>query len=1049
MTGRGEDEKNKEILKELSALCDNERKCVNVENLEDRLSQLKEERIKLNDELMEAIRSRMGDFYNHLTVVGQIEECLRHNFHSCSLTRQTLRETDESLVLSVFSLVNKFRKKNRILKIVEILRKFRQVHHRLENVDRLIEKEFYPMAIDELGELKNECEKLKEYFLVHQLLKRIEEKFEFLEERLCVKVKEIFFQQSMNDCLDFHYFSFIVTSYYRLGKICRLLEDLPLLFINSFRVSTNELFSNKKDDLDEIIRQLSINDYLNCLLNIGDRSHKVLYESFFISIWFSKQLDLKSSINIDPTDFGRIEELLKRVILRMLTETINFITRFFISTSAAYFLQFTAEQFILFIQLFNKLHLSFTVIQRHFDFNEVIPLLRELKGIVKKYSISFFKHYHQMRLDELKMFLENDFWQQCPLHEHFTIYDLKEFKRLHEISRSHHQTGEEIHFLYFFRKHFPNQFEDDDNSHLLFINDNRYIKKILKRYKKKLTNVESSWRIFYSFSPFSNKLFISLKKSSSVEQSTNPFDNMDDGENDMNDNDEQSSIDSTSSSSSSSFSLSSNEDNVSDLSIHPKEDERCRSIQFRDSRINSSTNTKDNDNIIVTNTTLNLIRLIGTYLQVATVFTDISFDVIVCICQLYDYYYFTVYSFFIRYIMTDTLAMSDFHQFDIMSNDTWYRIRSTIKRIEMNFIQLNLNIQMYMAKMNQGVVLNMRESGSNLSHRIVGTESLVFLASVFNSLIPQFQSLSERTSTFLQFYSSTTKEAEDMSRLTLAELTRYISAPDKPGLVSCLEYGKIAKQFQSIRWDMKEIESNHNNYIDKIINDVKRLIDVIAFINQTVVHVNEEKKQFLMYTLLFTLSRMLIQHYSQIRSCTGEGRALLQIDFQYLNNALISITSLKPIPYFDLVDMYIKIYYYPMPELTEWLTNSNFKRFFSDSQLISLISIMPHVSKQSRQHLLKLISSDKQFIPNNNNNNNNNNNVIPFDLSETKIDNDSVTSSSTSSSSISETNIHPPSSPSISVKNFTEIYKTSTTSLKKTLLNVNSAFNKSSENDRR
>jgi hypothetical protein len=47
---------------------------------------------------------------------------------------------------------------------------------------------------------------------------------------------------------------------------------------------------------------------------------------------------------------------------------------------------------------------------------------------VKEKFINYFAFYHTLRLDELKIFLENDGWKLCPVKSTFNITQLLEFK---------------------------------------------------------------------------------------------------------------------------------------------------------------------------------------------------------------------------------------------------------------------------------------------------------------------------------------------------------------------------------------------------------------------------------------------------------------------------------------------------------------------------------------------------------------------------------------------------------------------------------------------
>lgn len=50
--------------------------------------------------------------------------------------------------------------------------------------------------------------------------------------------------------------------------------------------------------------------------------------------------------------------------------------------------------------------------------------------------------------------------------------------------------------------------------------------------------------------------------------------------------------------------------------------------------------------VVITNSSLNILRIVGKYIQIMYIFDQISFDVLLCIFQLYNYYIYGVYTFF-------------------------------------------------------------------------------------------------------------------------------------------------------------------------------------------------------------------------------------------------------------------------------------------------------------------------------------------------------------------------------------------------------------------
>lgn len=49
---------------------------------------------------------------------------------------------------------------------------------------------------------------------------------------------------------------------------------------------------------------------------------------------------------------------------------------------------------------------------------------------MRKQCLSYFSHYHASRLDELRIFLEHDGWELCPVKSTFVASQLEEFKYL-------------------------------------------------------------------------------------------------------------------------------------------------------------------------------------------------------------------------------------------------------------------------------------------------------------------------------------------------------------------------------------------------------------------------------------------------------------------------------------------------------------------------------------------------------------------------------------------------------------------------------------------
>lgn len=62
----------------------------------------------------------------------------------------------------------------------------------------------------------------------------------------------------------------------------------------------------------------------------------------------------------------------------------------------------------------------------------------DLQESIRKQSGNYFNSYHQQRLEELKIFLENESWEICPVKPTFHILQLQEFKGLRHALRTNY-----------------------------------------------------------------------------------------------------------------------------------------------------------------------------------------------------------------------------------------------------------------------------------------------------------------------------------------------------------------------------------------------------------------------------------------------------------------------------------------------------------------------------------------------------------------------------------------------------------------------------------
>lgn len=91
--------------------------------------------------------------------------------------------------------------------------------------------------------------------------------------------------------------------------------------------------------------------------------------------------------------------------------------------------------------------------------------------------------------------------------------------------------------------------------------------------------------------------------------------------------------------------------------------------------------------------------------------------------------------------------------------------------------------------------------------------------------------------------------------------------------------------------------------------------------------------------LSYLLISILYYRFSNAKKCSNGGRALMQLDFTQLKSKFETLTSLRPMPHREYVELYIKAYYLPENSLEEWIREHKVFKIICYLTMISLFII--------------------------------------------------------------------------------------------------------------
>lgn len=169
-----------------------------------------------------------------------------------------------------------------------------------------------------------------------------------------------------------------------------------------------------------------------------------------------------------------------------------------------------------------------------------------------------------------------------------------------------------------------------------------------------------------------------------------------------------------------------------------------------------------------------------------------------------------------------------------------------------------------------------------------------------------------------------------------------------------VDFESILLSIENVKWDLREIPSIHNSYVDQLLRELQLFSGRLSKIREHLqVKVPQEAIQSLWSSVLKLANRTFVEGFSGAKKCTPAGRALMQLDFQEFLTKAEKMTSIKPIPERELVEEYIKAYYLMDDALEQWILNRN---EYTQRQLASLINSVAS-EKKAKNRLLSVLES--------------------------------------------------------------------------------------------
>lgn len=855
------------------------------------LLQLRRQNLVVSKKMSELILQNQASYSEELQRVRDLQANLEYASHICTDGRRQLLKAKTDFTTASLGILASFRTREKLRNLLRSLRMIKTLQETDVRLRELIEEEDYPGAIQLILECQKASGAFRHYSCISELSSKLQDTLEMTEEQLDVALSKV--------CTRFVVLLYekLQAAYKLLGKTQTAMDQLLMHFANAINnkafnivLGYVELCSGgnntnfQKLQYPDLCKYIVPESFTPCLTDLCKALWEVIHSYWSILHWHnSRNVPAVNGPIEEEEKFlqegvcGYVNQKLERGLLRI-WQDIQQKVKFYILASDIS--SFTFDEFIKVLDIVRRL----VDIGEEFCGSES----EDLQESVRKQTVNYFLNYHRGCLEELRMFLENESWELCPVRANFSILHLQEFAFLRQPSRSSPATS-------------PSK-----------------------------DKMESS-------ASLSSKAHLGFLKRHG--QQGNPFDiqpDQDESEDVLVVNEMEEPL---------GKSISDSDSDDTDIPEELKKDfvdeQTGESFPKRYTvTAKQSCVLREKKTLILTNTTLNVLRLFGKYMHMMNVLRPIAFDVLICKSQLFDYYMFAVYLFFAKEVGEAYLSN---------------KLKSSVKKIRHNLIlDETVNMDGTIPDKVLPPTLSPLVKNHSIDHlyelaeRLAAAESLVFLAEQFEFLRPHLEVIIPASKKLFlqQFLSQTISTAVELRRpIYMAVSARGV------------DYDQVLALMVKVNWDILEIMSQHSLYVDILLRELQVFSMRVLEISKKT-PLPKEASELLWEHCLRLANRTFIEGFSQAKKCTNEGRALMQLDYQQFLSKVERITDIRPIPDRELVEGYIKAFYLLEPALEEWIRSH---KEYTPKQFVGLINCMTQINKKGRQRLISLVEEGEKI----------------------------------------------------------------------------------------
>lgn len=714
---------------------------------------LKSQHKVISKRVLQLILEKRNECNTEFLNINQTEKIVQESVWVCQKARSYLNFAKKNLTTSSLEILAAYKKRQTVLDVLEILKFFQELKSTNQKIQNLLQDGSYSEAISILLQNKNQSEKYAEFTCTESLKQKLVDTLDLTEVSLDNALNGI------TQKFDSKVYSELMNAYKLLGKTHLAMDLLHMNFISATHTTA---FNVLKENLDQVpndqkllfeqmCEHVLLDNLVPCLTQLSKSFWKILVCYYQVKLWHqnyklyqSNQPSTSKDQNEDLLNDEYIHEKLRKGQMRIWSDIQAKICIFISSTKLSHLKYDNFIQVLSIVQRMKKVGNEFC------DDNS-----QKMIESMKSQSVEFFKRYHVSCLDEVNLFIEHEVWIQ--VQSFSSVVQLQEFRM---VKRA-------------LKRHYLEKKTGDGESAVLAINTNSPSKRSRDIVDDSSANSQDETSSIYGSCGY----FVRFSEKSS------PFENLFDQK--MIEEDILAGI-------------------ADETSCYYSED----SSDNDNENVNqtSTSEEKVQSTLTVNNTSLNILRVIGRYLQMGRLLYAISAHIIYSMTELIDFYIYAIYEIFARDLSVPGDALHS------------PELNNSLKRISETVIS---KMRKWPPSM-QMIEPDLKDSEQffGLAKRINAVESC-------NSIIQQFTFLHGYLNHLIEATKTGTEEvaSERQSLKSYIEQTTVCVRDMRKPIFTCVTSRAIDIQativaMNKVKWDVSHVMVQHSSYID-VINRVR------------------------------------------------------------------------------------------------------------------------------------------------------------------------------------------------------------------------------------